>query len=49
MWPYGIRFKVNGAFIFGDIFVENIDDDILVRLVPFMSAVSIFPAMGDNT
>lgn len=36
---YRIRFKFNGTFILRDVFVENIDNHILLSLIPFMSAL----------
>ena len=34
-----MRFKVDCAFIFGDVFEEHVDEDVLVGLIPFMSIV----------
>jgi len=34
-----MRFKVDCAFIFGDVSEEDVNEDVLVRLVPFMPRI----------
>ena len=34
-----MRFKVDSAFIFWDVFEEHVDEDVLIGLIPFMSIV----------
>lgn len=37
---YIVRFKFDCAFIFGNVFEEYINEDKLIRLIPFMSIIS---------
>lgn len=32
-----MRFKLDGAFAFGDMFKEDVNEDVLIGLIPFVS------------
>jgi hypothetical protein len=37
---YGLRFQFDGTFVFGDALEEDIDKDVGVGLVPFVSSLA---------
>lgn len=37
---YGLRFQFDGALVFGDVLEEDIDKDMGVSLVPFVSSLA---------